>query len=152
MGLYGFTWFVENQLAAMAMPDGSREDFEELGRHGISALVTLTVEPVLRKAAKKHGFDYLHLPIPDFSAPGQSQIRQFVEFCNRNVVQNRAVAVHCKAGMGRTGTMLACYLVSKGMEPAKAIETTREKRPGSIETTAQESAVYQFAEEAQGAS
>ena len=146
MGLYRFSWFIENEVAAMAMPDGHEEDFEELKRLGISALVTLTEEPVLAKAAREHGFEYLHVPIPDFYPPLLSQIRQFVNFCDRNIQSNRAVAVHCVAGMGRTGTMLACYLVSRGTDPWQAIETVREKRPGSIENVSQEGAVFAFAD------
>jgi len=146
MSLYGFSWFIENKVAAMAMPDGAREDFEELKGLGISALVTLTQRPVLAKAAREHGFEYLHLPIPDFAPPLQSQIRQFVNFCDRNIENGRAVVVHCVAGMGRTGTMLACYLVSRGSDPWKAIKTVRQKRPGSIENARQEGAVFAFAD------
>ena len=48
-------------------------------------------------------------------------------------------------GHGRTGTMLACYLVkTRGMSGADAILETRRLRPGSIETAEQERAVVQF--------
>ena len=53
--------------------------------------------------------------------------------------------VHCDAGIGRTGTMLACYLVSKGYNAEKAIEEVRIKRPGSIETVKQEEVIVKFA-------
>lgn len=58
---------------------------------------------------------------------------------------SQAVAVHCILGLGRTGTMLACYLVKdKGLAPADAIAEIRRLRPGSIETYEQEKAVFQF--------
>jgi protein-tyrosine phosphatase len=50
------------------------------------------------------------------------------------------------AGYGRTGTVLAAYLVAKGAEPEEAIDRVRRARPGSIETVEQEHAVHLFAE------
>jgi len=55
------------------------------------------------------------------------------------------IGVHCLAGQGRTGTMLACYLVSQGKSPGEAISEIRDLRPGSIETPAQDRAVHQYA-------
>lgn len=57
----------------------------------------------------------------------------------------QAVAVHCMHGHGRTGTMLACYLVkTQKISGVDAIKKIREMRKGSIETQEQEKAVVQF--------
>ena len=63
---------------------------------------------------------------------------------HKNRLFRRAVGVHCGAGMGRTGTFLAAYLVSQGMTAHDAIAEVRRLRPGSIETPAQERAVAQY--------
>jgi protein-tyrosine phosphatase len=55
------------------------------------------------------------------------------------------VAVHCGAGLGRTGVVLAAYFVSTGMTAAAAITKVRKLRPHSIETDEQAEAVEQFA-------
>ena len=99
---------------------------------------------IARSTIDRYGLDYLHLPIPNWLAPSWEQIKQFVGFCDRKHKEDTAVAVHCLAGKGRTGTMLACYLVWTGRAANEAIRTVREKRPGSIETACQEQAIYQF--------
>ena len=61
--------------------------------------------------------------------------------------QDEAVGVHCAMGRGRTGTMLACYLVAaEGYSAEEAIAETRRRRKLSVETRTQEKAVRDFAE------
>ncbi|MHC4885453.1 MAG: phosphatase domain-containing protein, partial [Planctomycetota bacterium] len=52
---------------------------------------------------------------------------------------------HCGTGIGRTGTMLACYLVAQGRSADAAIRELRRSRPGSIETRAQIRVVHDYA-------
>ncbi|MHC4592361.1 MAG: phosphatase domain-containing protein [Planctomycetota bacterium] len=145
MSLHGFSWVIEGQLAAMSMPDRSSHDVGQLEKWGVGALVNLTRWDWPTSVLTQCGLEYLQLPIPDFSPPQPAQADEFVEFCDRNINQGRAVAVHCLAGKGRTGTMTACYLVHRGAEPQEAIDRIRSLRPGSIETHSQELAVHRFA-------
>ena len=87
----------------------------------------------------------VHVPVPDFTAPTPDQLRCGVEAIQQALAANQRVAVHCAAGLGRTGTLLACYLVSTGMDPSAAIARIRSARPGSVETPEQEAAVSAFA-------
>jgi atypical dual specificity phosphatase len=118
------------------------DDLETFKRHGIAAIVSLTPTPLDCDAVARAGFEYLHLPVPDFAAPKPAEVKRFVEFVRSARDRGRgAVAVHCGSGLGRTGTMLACFLVSEGRSAAGAIAEVRRLRPGSVETDEQEAAV-----------
>ena len=62
-----------------------------------------------------------------------------------SVSAGRPVGVSCGAGLGRTGTILACYLVSQCFSAEEAINKVRVRRPGSIETREQEDAILAYA-------
>lgn len=142
-----FSFVIPNKLAGCAKPGGwgdPRSDLAGLSRLGIGAIVSLTEERLDAAAVRDTGFRYLHLPVADFSPPSRTQIRDFVAFVDAALADDVAVAVHCGAGMGRTGTMLACYLVSMGQTSAEAIRNIRSQRPGSIETAEQERCIADY--------
>ena len=104
------------------------EDLAELNGQGIGAVVSLTHEELNPDALRKARLESLHLPISDFSSPTSNQIDRFVDFVDRMNDQGVGVVVHCGTGSGRTGTILACYLVSKGHSAEDAIKEVRRNR------------------------
>ncbi len=145
MSLYRFAWVIEGELAAMAMPDGYAEDWDELRSRGVGALVNLTMRGRYMEDPEARGLVYLHLAIPDFEAPEPQQVDRFIAFCREQAEAGRPVVVHCVAGRGRTGTMLACYMVHRGMDPEEALAFARRVREGAVENTEQEDAVRAYA-------
>lgn len=139
-----FSWLLENELAGMARPTSFVNDFEFLKKNGIDAIVSLTETPLQRSLIEEFGFDYLHLPILDFTPPTLEQIGKFIKFTNEIRTKNKKIVIHCDSGMGRTGTMLAVYLVNKGKSAKEAIYDVRQKRPGSIETKEQENIICEY--------
>jgi len=78
-------------------------------------------------------------------APTQEQLDRCISAIDRALEKNMGVAVHCTAGLGRTGVVLACYLVTHGLNAQNAMARVRRLRPGSIETEEQAQAVEEFA-------
>jgi len=143
-----FSFILQGRLAGMERPGSYgklRDDLEFLKIQNIHAIVSLTETPLEKAFIEEFGFRYLHLPIPDFTPPSNEQIERFLSFYQGVEKDGCATLVHCGAGMGRTGTMLACVLVAKGTAPEAAIDKVRTERPYSIETEEQEDAIRAFA-------
>ena len=139
-----FTWIERPLLAAMARPD-SPEELAWLRQQGIEVLLSLTEEPVRRGWVNDAGLMTLHVPVADMEAPSQEDLDRCISAVQRANDKQLGVAVHCGAGLGRTGVVVACWFVAKGLTSQNAIARIRRLRPGSIETTAQAEAVIEFA-------
>ena len=136
-------WLFENKLAAMAYPQ-SEDAFTLLYQIGIREVHNLSETPLPYEAPNTLGLLTRHIPIADFSAPTLQQAKEAVTVISSCLDRNMPVAVHCLAGLGRTGTILACYLVGMEMSANNAIIIIREWRPGSIEVPEQEAVVYEY--------
>jgi atypical dual specificity phosphatase len=141
-----FSWLIQDEIAGMARPLSLVADMEFLKDSGIEAIVSLTEMPLHKTLIEEFGFEYKHIPVVDFASPTQDQIDAFVSFVNNLIEARKKIVVHCDAGIGRTGTMLACFLVSKGYSAKDAISEVRLKRPGSVETFEQEETVLKYEE------
>ena len=114
------------------------------GEMGIRALINLTEEPLPEDILTNVGILAEHIPVVDFTAPTLKQVEQALAKIHFYLEKNMPVAVHCIAGLGRTGTVLACYLVGEGKSADEAITIIRRWRPGSIETFEQETVIYEY--------
>ena len=138
-----FSWVEENLLAGSGLPV-TKNEVDWLVSQGIKSIITVREEP-LPKEWISEGIDYFHLPVDDFDSPTPEDIERAITFIEQQVAANKPVTVHCAAGKGRTGVILAAYLVkAKGMGAAASIDRIRELRPGSVQTEVQEWAIMMY--------
>jgi atypical dual specificity phosphatase len=140
-----FSWLVQGKIAGSDMPgrfNPVEKDLEWFAKQGVRAIVTLTEKPLPAKSVR--GFEYLHIPVKEMGTPSFEEIMKFVEFAGKMELEGKPLLVHCNAGIGRTGTMLACYLVGNGLKAEKALDILESRRGYGLFTQGQYSAVYQF--------
>jgi atypical dual specificity phosphatase len=140
----GFSWIEKPLLAALARPS-SPEDLRWLRQQGIQVLLSLTEDRPRRDWTEDANLLVFHEPLEDMEPPTQEQLDRAVSALTRALDKNMAVAVHCGAGLGRTGVVLAAFFVARGMTAQSAIARVRRLRPHSIETDEQAEAVEHFA-------
>lgn len=92
-----------------------------------------------------HGISYYEFPWPDMTAPHQDIVLRSVQVMDYHVKNKGKVLVHCHAGLGRTGLLIACYLVySQHLPSASAIAKVRRARKKAIQTKRQAHFVTDF--------
>jgi atypical dual specificity phosphatase len=126
-------------------PDAVARDLTWLREQGIAALLSLTEAPLDAALLRQCGLDSLHLPVPDMTPPAPEQLRQALAFIDIHRAHARPVAVHCLMGQGRTGTVLAAYLIREGKSAGEALAMVRAVCPGAVENRMQEQALEAFA-------
>lgn len=161
MALHRFYWLVEDTLAGCSRPGGIArqreaslppeevarqldEDLTWLRDRGVGAVLTLTETPLDPDVLARHDLNTLHLPVEDLTPPTPEQLDLALRFIDEQRLQGRAVAVHCLMGQGRTGTVLAAYLIRAGATPEAALRELRSLCPGAVENPSQESALQAY--------
>ena len=138
-----FSWIIEGKLAGSAIPT-SIDEVEWAIDQGVKSIVTIREEPL--DSDYTNNVNYLHVHSNDMGVPEFDDLVKTVNFIHDRIVNDEPVMVHCLAGLGRTGTILACYLIKyKKMSADDAIQKVRNERSGSIQSFSQEEIIFQFA-------
>lgn len=124
-------------------------DLLAVKRWGAAAIVTLMPQSELKgvkaegigDTCEALGMEWYHLPIVDVQVPDEQFERHWIYAglrLRQHLASGRRILIHCRGGLGRTGTIAGRLLVEMDWEPTRAIAEVRRVRPGAIETTAQE--------------
>ncbi len=148
-GPRGFRWLVPGSLAGTPEPGILFDidyDLELLRGAGITMLVTLTEQPLPEALLESHGLKSLYFPIVDMNVPSCRATESLCELVELAMGRGEVIAFHCKAGLGRTGTLLVSYLIWEGAPPAEALAVARSIEPGWVQSPIQEEYLFECAE------
>lgn len=146
-GPRGFAWLVPGKLAGTPLPGAVNEtdvDMQALKRCGVTVLVSLTEQDVDQAALARNGLRNVHLPVYDRQPPSVSQLQMLMLKMKRLLLDGEVLAVHCLAGLGRTGTVLAAWLVFEGVTAEEALRRVREIEPQYVQSEQQENALSAY--------
>lgn len=160
-GRLGLTFAPGKRAAGLVVGGAWRRDLDlDLARlrehHGVDLLVSLMEAheyealgvPDLLERAREHGMRVRHLPIADTNVPTPGQaddVAHLVQEIRGALQLGQRVVVHCRGGLGRTGTIVALVVASYGHAPGRAVALVRDAQPAAIENERQEAYVAEAA-------
>jgi len=151
-----FSWIIKDKLAGSGMLM-TYSQFIWVLAHGVRAIVTVREVPLpadwlsnLYNTSNNYTtlthIDILHMRVEDYGAPSLKELDNTIDYIKGHIDKKNPVMVHCAAGKGRTGTVLAAYLLKeqKNLHACEAISNIRKLRPGSVQSETQRKCVEAY--------
>lgn len=132
-GPRGFRWLIPGRVGGGPRPGivaSTDDDLAALHRVGVTLLVTLEETATVPAAAlTAAGLEGLHFPVVDMRAPALPPTMALCRTLELRLQTGSRIALHCRAGHGRTGTLLACLLIWLGHGAVEALDEVRAVNP-----------------------
>ena len=117
---YPMKWITDN--LAVGYAPRSEEELDEVKAQGITAIVNLCAECYdLHAIEERRGFRVYFIPLQDEGAPDIAEMEKAVAWIDDSIGSGNKVLVHCRFGIGRTGTLIAAFFLSKGYSLKEAL-------------------------------
>lgn len=112
--IYPITWITDSLSIGYAPM--SFHELESMKTHGIDAIVNLCAEfSDLHDIEASSGFEVYYLPVWDGDIPKMEDMEKALAWLDESIYLGKKVLVHCRHGIGRTGTFITSYMIRKGM-------------------------------------
>lgn len=148
-GPRGFLWLQRGSLAGTPLPGVFHDinyDLAALRRVGVTRLITLVEQPLDDRQLAPFGIRSTWHPVADMAAPSLMESIVVCGQISRLIEDGEVVAVHCLAGLGRTGTVLAAYLIWQGSTALDALNAVRRVEPRWVQSQVQVDFLEKFAD------
>lgn len=127
MSGYQLTWITDN--LAVGHAPMSYAELGQIRAQGIDAIVNLCGEFCdLHEIERETGFEVYFLPIADESAPDMAEMEKGLHWLDEAIYLGKKVLVHCRHGIGRTGTFVTAYLLRRGLGMKMADKVLRHSK------------------------
>lgn len=146
--IVGFKWIVEGSLAGSGQPGlytDVEDDLDFIKSNGLDTVVTLTESPLGEEFNDKD-IEIIHFPIHDMGIPVPRVAHGLCKSLKMKLDSGKKILIHCKAGLGRTGTILACVLIEMGYDTDEAIKKVRSHIRMGIQNSLQEGFIQHYFE------
>ncbi|UYZ85156.1 ATP-binding cassette domain-containing protein [Entomomonas sp. E2T0] len=148
-GPNGFHWIAPDQLAGCPMPGivaPLEYDLSALRDVGVTVLVNLTDRELPEEILAQYGIRSVQFKIEDRRAPPVMWIKMLLVQLDKLLANGDVLAVHCLAGLGRTGTVLGAWLIKKGLTAEETLKRLRQIDAGYVQSKEQEDLLYALEE------
>jgi ABC-type multidrug transport system ATPase subunit len=148
LGPEGFRWLKPGRLGGCPQPGLLRDlddELQALRRVGVTLLVSLLDQSLDTAALARHGLSGISFPIADMGSPAIADALSLCERIADRLGRGEVVAFHCRAGLGRTGTMLAAQLIWEGATDQQALAKVRRVEAGWVQSEEQQRFLECFA-------
>ncbi|SDP14970.1 protein-tyrosine phosphatase family protein [Desulforhopalus singaporensis] len=127
MSEYLVTWITDN--LAVGHAPMSYADLNSIKAQGIDGIINLCYEFCdLHELEEYSGFEVYYLPVMDEQAPEMDEMEKALEWLDESVYLGKKILVHCRHGIGRTGTLVTAYLLRRGLGIRRAEKLLKKTR------------------------